>query len=236
MVLSLVYSREREMTYSTGCAVCGAPVAKKDLCQTHYDRHWRNGTFDSLRPADWGQRSKHALWARWKTLGRRSNKTGRSPEWNDFWRFVSDVGDIPSNKAALIRIREAEPIGPSNWMWKPREPADNRLDALGGRAAYMRAWNARNPGKARQNMMKKYGMILAAYDEMLIVQGGVCKLCGGVDQRALRLSIDHCHKTHVVRGLLCSNCNTALGLLNDDPALMERAAAYVREHDNEDAA
>jgi len=33
-----------------------------------------------------------------------------------------------------------------------------------------------------------------------------------------------------VRGLLCSKCNCAIGLLNDSPALFHRAALYVARH------
>lgn len=56
-----------------------------------------------------------------------------------------------------------------------------------------------------------------------------CDLCGGAPGKR-RLSIDHCHATGAVRGVLCTPCNTALGGFRDDPALCERAAAYLRCH------
>lgn len=40
--------------------------------------------------------------------------------------------------------------------------------------------------------------------------------------------IDHCHKTNRVRGLLCARCNTFLSHLSDDPAVIQRAIAYLR--------
>lgn len=40
--------------------------------------------------------------------------------------------------------------------------------------------------------------------------------------------VDHDHVTSKVRALLCSNCNTALGLLKDSPTLMERSAEYIK--------
>jgi len=43
------------------------------------------------------------------------------------------------------------------------------------------------------------------------------------------LSVDHCHNTNKVRGLLCSRCNTALGLLKDDENTILNALMYVRE-------
>jgi hypothetical protein len=42
------------------------------------------------------------------------------------------------------------------------------------------------------------------------------------------LAIDHDHVTGDIRGLLCHACNVALGLLNDDPELLEAAAGYLR--------
>ena len=42
------------------------------------------------------------------------------------------------------------------------------------------------------------------------------------------LVIDHDHETDRVRGMLCRRCNAALGMLRDDPAIMDAAADYVR--------
>lgn len=51
-----------------------------------------------------------------------------------------------------------------------------------------------------------------------------CQICGRKDKR---LTIDHSHKTGVVRGILCIHCNHVLGLYKDDPELLRKAAEYL---------
>ena len=59
-------------------------------------------------------------------------------------------------------------------------------------------------------------------------QGGKCWICQG-DNGLKALCIDHDHKTNNVRGLLCNLCNRAIGLLRDDPELIDKAAEYIRK-------
>jgi hypothetical protein len=71
-------------------------------------------------------------------------------------------------------------------------------------------------------------------ERLLALQDGVCPICG-VELVILgpgpnTACVDHRHDpTKKVRGLLCSNCNAAIGLLKDDPSLCEKAAKYLRE-------
>ena len=48
------------------------------------------------------------------------------------------------------------------------------------------------------------------------------------------LSIDHNHVNNKVRGLLCSNCNCAIGLLGDSPVIINRALEYLQEAETSD--
>jgi hypothetical protein len=76
---------------------------------------------------------------------------------------------------------------------------------------------------------------------MLIKQNGVCAICRkpettyrkshikGSDPVLRRLSVDHCHTTKKVRGLLCGNCNHSIGKMKDDPALLRAAADYLEK-------
>jgi hypothetical protein len=78
-------------------------------------------------------------------------------------------------------------------------------------------------------LKKKYGITEEDYNAFLLLQGGVCAICK-TDPDKKRLSVDHCHKTKKVRALLCRHCNLMLGLAKDEPATLDRAAAYLRGH------
>lgn len=77
--------------------------------------------------------------------------------------------------------------------------------------------------------LRRLGVTPHAYEEKLRLQEGRCAICRREPGRR-RLSLDHCHKTGVFRGLLCTPCNTALGLLGEDPARLRVAEAYLLQH------
>jgi hypothetical protein len=73
-----------------------------------------------------------------------------------------------------------------------------------------------------------YGITNEDYEQMLIDQDGVCAVCATPPTEGKRLSVDHDHDTGHVRGLLCYKCNTAAGLLGDDPALAAQLTLYLK--------
>lgn len=81
---------------------------------------------------------------------------------------------------------------------------------------------------ANQRYIYKYGITLQDYRKMVESQGGVCKICGGPPNgKHLKLVVDHCHTSGLVRGLLCSSCNKAIGLMRDDVEILKKAIFYL---------
>lgn len=80
---------------------------------------------------------------------------------------------------------------------------------------------------------RKYGITKADYLRLWGVQSGRCAICEDLLTHMLnddeyKSAIDHCHKTGSVRGLLCTSCNCAIGLMRDVPERLEAAAHYLR--------
>lgn len=78
---------------------------------------------------------------------------------------------------------------------------------------------------ALARLARVYGLSGERHRQMLKQQNGVCRICKGPSRR--RLCVDHCDVTQQVRGLLCDNCNTGIGLLGHDPRRLRAAAAYL---------
>lgn len=77
------------------------------------------------------------------------------------------------------------------------------------------------------NLKTLYGLSVTEYESLFRNQKGVCAICGVPSKR--QLSVDHCHNTKRVRGLLCHKCNFAIGLFQDNPALLVAASVYLKE-------
>ncbi|API52857.1 hypothetical protein BMW22_15640 [Rhizobium leguminosarum] len=93
-----------------------------------------------------------------------------------------------------------------------------------------RTYKRKNPEKFRDSQLRtNFGISSRKYDEMLAEQGEKCAACRTPQpQLKRRLAVDHCHSSGQVRGLLCSNCNTALGLTRDDPLILEGLISYLK--------
>jgi hypothetical protein len=85
--------------------------------------------------------------------------------------------------------------------------------------------------EAKKRMLKyRYGITLEEYEGMYYNQNGKCAICkkdyqlGG----SKGLFVDHDHETMEVRGLLCRNCNSAIGQLRECKHILTEAIKYLR--------
>ncbi len=78
-------------------------------------------------------------------------------------------------------------------------------------------------------LKRLYGITLEDYEIMFNNQNGCCAICKRHQAHFVKaLAVDHDHETGKVRALLCEFCNTAIGLLQDNPDVILEASNYVR--------
>lgn len=95
---------------------------------------------------------------------------------------------------------------------------------------YEKTYRAKHKERYQQqhrnhSLMRLYGLTADQYNEILAKQGGTCAICLRPPV-SRRLHVDHCHKTLVVRGLLCYRCNYGLGYFST-PEQLVRAGEYL---------
>lgn len=80
--------------------------------------------------------------------------------------------------------------------------------------------------KKLQNIRFRYRISDTVYFNLLKRSSGKCEVC----KLSKKLYIDHCHKTGVVRGMICHHCNSALGFLFDDEKIINNLFKYAKKH------
>lgn len=92
---------------------------------------------------------------------------------------------------------------------------------------------ARNNKERRKSYVTKSatGVDSIDFNNLLNLQEDKCGICGkSTKDNKRRLSIDHCHKSKIVRGLLCTRCNFGLGYFQDNEELLSKAIEYLKDN------
>jgi hypothetical protein len=227
------------MTIKNKCIMVGCEKAAdaKGYCNSHYRRYLRHGHVHDTRPSDYGNRHKHTLYGTWRQLVR-VHADEVCEEWKDFWAFARDVAERPKEGTYwLVRLDDSLPYSSNNWCWRPTARG-KKEEVLEKRRRYQRNYRINNQRSVHNTVLKKfYGISVDEYEAMLKAQDGVCRICGSdktsVDpntKKYRRMSVDHCHATGKVRGLLCCDCNRGLGYFKDNPVLLHAAIDYLSLH------
>jgi RNase P subunit RPR2 len=76
-------------------------------------------------------------------------------------------------------------------------------------------------------MRRQWGLEREQLEEMFEAQGRACAICETSAEWVGDLNLDHVHGTEGIRGLLCTSCNVAIGIMEDNAERLRSAAAYV---------
>ncbi len=209
---------------------CGKPSLTRGYCRAHYKKLRASGdlVMRTGELAERGRKEDHPLYCRWRQM---KSLRHLSPEWARFWDFVDSVGES-RGRTKMLRLDQSKPFGPDNFRWAEKLVGERKN-------AYYRNWYKNSPNQRDALYRKQYGIGLAEYNALSEAQDGLCAICRRAEERIVRkgvnhdkrrLAVDHDHATGEVRGLLCSDCNRAVGMLRDDPALFDQGGAYLRAH------
>lgn len=80
------------------------------------------------------------------------------------------------------------------------------------------------PKRSENLLWQNYRMLPEDFARMYHGQKGCCAICG---VETPNLHVDHCHASGFVRGLLCQDCNIALGRFKDSRESLQRAIRYL---------
>lgn len=188
---------------------CDRPYKARGYCQTHYAQ-WMRGS---------------AI-----TAEIRARVHEKPPE------CVEDGCHDPVKAHGLCKMHYQRKLRHGHTKYTDRKKPP-RVCLIDGCDSHLYAKDLCHAHYSKQRKWRSYGVDAARYQEMLREQGGVCAMCAQPETiidnpsgKTKDLAIDHDHATGKIRALLCSSCNTALGLFNDDPALLAKARDYVLKH------
>lgn len=161
---------------------------------------------------------------------------------NLIWRTEKEHGQYSSSKP--VDISETRTCGRCN-VTKPMtdfplDHPDHNSDEPGHRRKICQSCitASRKPMTLEQKRKRKdrqlrteYGVSLEQYYEMLKKQEGKCAnaACAVDITGRGHNNLDHCHTSGQVRGLLCPNCNKALGMVGDDSTKLSGLIAYLEK-------
>ena len=172
--------------------------------------------------------SKHYLYSTWYWLNKQQEQHKVDDAWRDFSTFLTDLGDRPSEKHRLHKVDKTLGYVRGNVIWR------EMLKHSEGFTDHTRYWIANNRDKTKQYKLKnRFNLTEIEYQMMLEAQKNSCAICGIHESKVeKRLSVDHCHSTGKIRGLLCADCNFMLGWSRDNIENLQKGITYLQQFDH----
>ena len=130
--------------------------------------------------------------------------------------FYKDLRALDGKASECKKCHNEETI-----KWRIEHPEKSREIAINIYRNY-------SSEKKRDIWLKNYGINSMQYREILKSQDGCCAICGKMQKE--NFHVDHNHSTGKVRGLLCGNCNRALGYMNENVEALKSAINYLEKN------
>lgn len=155
----------------------------------------------------------------------RKCKKGHNPDW-----YTSPKGWQVCRECRREKVKRFRQNNPERVKELQKASRQRNLDYYQQYDRERNQTEERKRSKRNANLIKKYGITLEEYEKLIEDQKGLCPIC----QKELKpftkhgASVDHCHKTLRVRGVLCNKCNSLLGFISDNTDSLQRAIEYLR--------
>lgn len=134
-----------------------------------------------------------------------------------FWNCLCDCGNVATIQGHYLKSGRTKSCG-----------CYQKETARATRLKHGRSDKTDKAYTREMHIKRKYGLSIQQYNEMFEEQNGLCAICSyKFGQKQGDCYVDHCHTTKIVRGLLCQNCNSAIGYARDNPDILIKASKYV---------
>lgn len=229
----MVSSRPKNGPVMVGTKVCSKCKIKKLVEDFHCHPAGRDGRYPSCKECRRQPQPKEIDGKRACSKCRivklveefpfdQKTKTGRAYDCNDC-RFPPEEAMKKCTKCAVVK-----PIDDfsKNASKRIRDSICKDCASLSSMGYYKVNFRKVNNNR----LVRMFGITADEYDKLEAKQGGVCAICKKPCRSGNRLSVDHNHNNGKVRELLCSPCNTALGLVLEDRAILVSMDEYIVKH------
>ena len=212
---------DTEATGRTGkaeCSVCHSEEAKRRYADPEYRKRVQ------ARSKAWCDANRERISVAGRAYRRKNQERIRARRAQAYLRERDDPGF-----RAFAKARDKAYYAANKEKVREKARAYYAANKERMRARY-------DPVKARTyDLARRFNISLEDVRALLDEQHGPCALCDKPDYDKRNdcpraLAVDHDHATGKMRGLLCANCNHALGMAHDDPFLLRRMADYIEAH------
>jgi NMD protein affecting ribosome stability and mRNA decay len=131
-------------------------------------------------------------------------------------------------------IRETVSDGLYTYCKKCKSKDNSKYSSSPRRKEWFSKWYVANRSTIKKNLKKnaikrKYGLDIDEYNQLLESQNHKCAICGE-EMHGREVTVDHCHQTMRIRGILCGKCNKGLGHFRDRIDVLTKAISYLEHY------